>query len=313
MSDIDSAVWEDGAGTLSLAARDVTAVYRHLIASGVSQRRIADATGQSQSEVSEIVAGRQVQSYDVLVRIAKGFGVPCGWTGLAYDAGGIAARETLAAVAHGGEQLLAAQAAEPVRQRLRGAVSEAHRLVGWASGDVGMMDHCRWHMQRAMQYADGDPVRLAGVMASAGEMEKHYAAPDDALKFFQLATVACRTAQTHKQVLWCTVCRRRRISPSGMWTRHGQRCGELGPCSVTLRTRRRCCRSLRSRSTSRGAFGLSASPGNRIPLSDLPVPSPVRSSAAVRLRSRARSGSCRRSPRRRHPAAARCRYRSPCD
>jgi predicted XRE-type DNA-binding protein len=64
---------------LALARRDVTTVYRILQKFGVSQRRIATLTEQSQGEVSEIVAGkRQVVSYDVLVRIADGLGVPRG-------------------------------------------------------------------------------------------------------------------------------------------------------------------------------------------------------------------------------------------
>jgi tetratricopeptide (TPR) repeat protein len=39
------------------------------------------------SEVSEILKGRQVMSYDVLVRIAEGLGIPRGLMGLAYDEG----------------------------------------------------------------------------------------------------------------------------------------------------------------------------------------------------------------------------------
>ena len=69
-----------------LAARDIGSVYRLLQRLGISQRVIAARTGQAQSEVSEIVAGhRQVVSYDVLERIAAGFGIPRGWMGLAYD------------------------------------------------------------------------------------------------------------------------------------------------------------------------------------------------------------------------------------
>ncbi|MDQ2792077.1 MAG: helix-turn-helix domain-containing protein, partial [Actinomycetota bacterium] len=49
-----------------------------------SQVRIALATGQQQSEVSEIISGRQVQSVVLLERIADGLGVPHGWMGLAY-------------------------------------------------------------------------------------------------------------------------------------------------------------------------------------------------------------------------------------
>ena len=53
----------------ALAARNIAAVYKILIVNGVSQRRIAELTGQSQSEVSEILSGRQVQSYELCRRI----------------------------------------------------------------------------------------------------------------------------------------------------------------------------------------------------------------------------------------------------
>ncbi|MBO0839472.1 MAG: helix-turn-helix transcriptional regulator [Sciscionella sp.] len=69
----------------ALAQRDISSVYRLLRRHGVSQRQIAAATGQSQSEVSEILKGRQVMAYDVLARIADGLGVPRGYMGLAYD------------------------------------------------------------------------------------------------------------------------------------------------------------------------------------------------------------------------------------
>ncbi len=70
----------------ALARRDITAVFRILHDAGVSQLRIARATGQRQSEVSEIILGRrQVQSIALLRQIADGLGVPRGWLGLAYD------------------------------------------------------------------------------------------------------------------------------------------------------------------------------------------------------------------------------------
>src|SRR5215469_4973050 len=71
----------------ALAARDIAMVFRLLQRSGVSQRRIAALTGQSQSEISEILGGRQVVSYDVLARIADGLEVPRGHLGMAYDEG----------------------------------------------------------------------------------------------------------------------------------------------------------------------------------------------------------------------------------
>ncbi|HEY6422739.1 MAG TPA: helix-turn-helix transcriptional regulator [Pseudonocardiaceae bacterium] len=248
----------------ALAQRDITTVYRLLCEAGIPQRRIAYATGQSQSEVSEILGGRRVVGYDVLVRICTGLDIPRGAMGLAYDgpadsgpldppseededverrnflaiagailfgtpvfgdprpmtlrdvvlaapsrvgssdvtafqetvarlnvldreSGGMAAREALAATAKTGETLLSAQATPEVHRQLRYAVSEAHRLAGWASGDIGLVDHCRYHMHCALDFASGDPARVAAILASAADMEKHHGSPNDALKMLQLA------------------------------------------------------------------------------------------------------------------------------
>src|ERR671916_973337 len=78
-------VWEEPDMRQAVAARDISTVYRLLRRVGVSQRQIAALTGQSQSEVSEILKGRQVMAYDVLVRVADGLGIPRGYMGLAYD------------------------------------------------------------------------------------------------------------------------------------------------------------------------------------------------------------------------------------
>jgi transcriptional regulator with XRE-family HTH domain len=67
-----------------LAERDIAALYRVLKDAGVTQRQIAALTGQSQSEVSEILKGRHVRAYDVLVRIAEGLGIPREFMGLSY-------------------------------------------------------------------------------------------------------------------------------------------------------------------------------------------------------------------------------------
>lgn len=58
----------------ALASRDICTVYRLLTQAGMSQRAITQAAGQSQSEVCEILQGRQVMAYDVLARIAAGLG-----------------------------------------------------------------------------------------------------------------------------------------------------------------------------------------------------------------------------------------------
>ncbi|GAA3805159.1 helix-turn-helix transcriptional regulator [Sphaerisporangium flaviroseum] len=82
---ISFAIWERPQMRQALAQRDIATVYLLLQRVGVSQRRIAALTGQSQSEISEILNGRQVMAYDVLVRIADGLCVPRGYMGLAYD------------------------------------------------------------------------------------------------------------------------------------------------------------------------------------------------------------------------------------
>src|SRR3954471_12925488 len=82
---VDPALWHRADMRAALAARDIAGVFRLLQRVGVSQRRIAALTGQSQSEISEILAGRQVVSYDVLARIADGLGIARGQMGLAFD------------------------------------------------------------------------------------------------------------------------------------------------------------------------------------------------------------------------------------
>src|SRR5262245_7050973 len=65
---IPDEVWARPDMRQRLHERDIAGVYRLLQSHGVSQRAIAARTSQSQSEVSEIVAGRrQVAAYDLLV------------------------------------------------------------------------------------------------------------------------------------------------------------------------------------------------------------------------------------------------------
>jgi plasmid maintenance system antidote protein VapI len=82
---IDRRAWQSPTLRKALAEHDLATVFRVLRRYGVSQRKLAAITDQSQSEISEIVGGRRVRSYDVLARIAEGFGIPRGWMGLAYD------------------------------------------------------------------------------------------------------------------------------------------------------------------------------------------------------------------------------------
>ena len=67
-----------------LAAHDIAGLYQLLKDAGLTQRDIARLTGQSQSEVSEILTGRQVLSYDLLVRITEGLAIPRELMGLSW-------------------------------------------------------------------------------------------------------------------------------------------------------------------------------------------------------------------------------------
>jgi transcriptional regulator with XRE-family HTH domain len=70
----------------ALLNRDVGLLFRVLNRRGVSQRHIGQLTGQSQSEISEILTGRRVAAYEVLERICVGLMIPAGHMGMAYDA-----------------------------------------------------------------------------------------------------------------------------------------------------------------------------------------------------------------------------------
>ncbi|MGH3820587.1 MAG: hypothetical protein ACRDRE_23125 [Pseudonocardiaceae bacterium] len=87
MGPLDPAFLEGGEMRAALTARDIGAVYRLLGRQGVSQRQIAQWTGQAQSEVCEILQGRQVRDVQVLERIAGGLGIPLAWIRLSDGAG----------------------------------------------------------------------------------------------------------------------------------------------------------------------------------------------------------------------------------
>lgn len=69
-------LWSQPAGRAVARAGDIAAVFRHLSAHGVSQRRMARLTGQCQSEISEILGGRRVRSIEVATRIVDGLALP---------------------------------------------------------------------------------------------------------------------------------------------------------------------------------------------------------------------------------------------
>jgi transcriptional regulator with XRE-family HTH domain len=78
-------VWCSPLMLAALARRDIASVFRQLQHLGLSQRRLAARTGQTQAEVGKVMSGsRVICSYDVLLRVARGLGIPRGLLGLAY-------------------------------------------------------------------------------------------------------------------------------------------------------------------------------------------------------------------------------------
>ncbi|WP_409074183.1 helix-turn-helix domain-containing protein [Micromonospora chalcea] len=90
--DVDAPWWESASFegrpiSAFLAERDISALLRFLRARGFSRARLAGMTGLSETRVRQIAQGRQkVTSYDVLDRIAEGFGIPRRYLGLADKA-----------------------------------------------------------------------------------------------------------------------------------------------------------------------------------------------------------------------------------
>ncbi|MGH3938743.1 MAG: helix-turn-helix domain-containing protein [Pseudonocardiaceae bacterium] len=82
---IDPAIyWRDDVRRI-LATLDIASLYLILKDTGLSQRQIAARTGQSQSEVADIVARRRrVENHDLLQRIAGGLSIPLEFMGLSW-------------------------------------------------------------------------------------------------------------------------------------------------------------------------------------------------------------------------------------
>lgn len=69
-------LWEQPGLRPALSARDIGAIYTALTQAGVSQRRIAQQTGQAQPEISAILNGRQVRDVRLLERICDRLAIP---------------------------------------------------------------------------------------------------------------------------------------------------------------------------------------------------------------------------------------------
>ena len=227
-SPVDPALWETPAMRAALRARDIGAVYRLLQRAGVAQRQIAALTGQAQSDVSEILSGRSVKSYDLLARIAAGLGAPRGYLGLAYQesaepptpapgrlhpehvaqlaavtdllravdagAGGGACRDAALAQLRRGSRLLDARGAPEDRRRLRRALADLHLVAGWTTFDVGLPDAARRHFRHARTLAGdtGADSLVAKADYCLGRLRLHHGHPDQAARHFRRGLATAR-------------------------------------------------------------------------------------------------------------------------
>jgi Helix-turn-helix len=74
---VNPALWWREDMRAVLWARDIGTVYRLILeTTGMSQQRLANLVGQTQSEISEILKGRRVKDVMVLERIADRLGIP---------------------------------------------------------------------------------------------------------------------------------------------------------------------------------------------------------------------------------------------
>jgi tetratricopeptide (TPR) repeat protein len=112
--------------------------------------------------------------------------------GLDHGHGGGACREAVVAQTRWVHQLLHADAADVVRHRLLLASADLDNLAGWTSFDVGLYASARGYFARALTQARraGDASLVANVLYRAGRLHLHQGLTREALRFFQLGSIA---------------------------------------------------------------------------------------------------------------------------
>jgi transcriptional regulator with XRE-family HTH domain/tetratricopeptide (TPR) repeat protein len=150
---LDAALWSQREMRLALAQRDVATVFGQLKRHGISQRQIAALTGQSQSEISEILSGRQVMAYDVLMRIAEGLGIPPGYLGLGYDP------ETAEMLSPGGSRVVQQSTPPAARPDDRDAARELIAHAAQVTMGAARFDSMGWRTPLPREITPA-PVRI---------------------------------------------------------------------------------------------------------------------------------------------------------
>ncbi|MBP0460847.1 helix-turn-helix domain-containing protein [Streptomyces montanisoli] len=157
-------LWDHEKARRALAARDLAAVIKHFRQyTGASQTVVGSLTGLAQSDVSAIERGvRQVQSVDVLTRIADGLVIPLSLLGLADERGGgdRLSRRSAPVPPPTAAKVTGAELEDDVRRRelMAGALGLGASLIAGAGSDAAAAEPAAQNPAAAMERALFEPI-----------------------------------------------------------------------------------------------------------------------------------------------------------
>ncbi|WP_405614382.1 helix-turn-helix domain-containing protein [Streptomyces sp. NBC_01511] len=205
-------LWDHEKARRALAARDLAAVIKHFRQyTGASQTTVGSLAGLAQSDVSAIERGvRQVQSVDVLMRIAEGLAIPLSLLGLADESGSAdpPARHNAPAPLPPAAMVTEAELEDDVRRRelMAGALGLGASLTAGADSDAAAAEQAAQNPAAAVERALFEPATgrptslsdLADGLTTAREMFSgaRYAALGGALPSLIATAEATRDAAT---------------------------------------------------------------------------------------------------------------------
>ncbi|MEU3197562.1 helix-turn-helix domain-containing protein [Streptomyces sp. NPDC006996] len=205
-------LWDHEKARRALAARDLAAVIKHFRQyTGASQTTVGSLAGLAQSDVSAIERGvRQVQSVDVLTRIAEGLAIPLSLLGLADENGSAdhPARRKAPVPQMTAAMVTEAELEDDVRRRelMTGALGLGASLIAGTGSDAAAAEPADQNPAAAMERALFEPVAgrptslsdLADGLATAHGLFSgaRYAALGGALPLLIATAEATRDAST---------------------------------------------------------------------------------------------------------------------
>lgn len=158
-------LWDHKKARLALAERNLAALIRHFRQyTGASQTTVGSLAGLAQSDVSAIERGiRQVQSVEVLTRIAEGLDIPLSLLGLAEGTGATdhpARRNAPVPLLTAAKVTEAAELEDDVRRRdlTTGALGLGASLITGPGSDAAAVKQAEQNPAAAMERALFEPV-----------------------------------------------------------------------------------------------------------------------------------------------------------